>query len=165
MARHWKLEDDGFLVAYFDSVGDYIGVHDLGRPKGAATRRVADLKKSGAWDALVRMQQVHNRANIASLRAELEYARAVGWDVEPSVAFDDEAEAPADIYDGGFPWRRDPFGEEAEAAQCADIETHQEILSALKEVTRLLSDIGRGDRINTAIMNARKAIARAEGRI
>jgi hypothetical protein len=52
MSKRWSFEDDLFLVAYFDAVGDYIGQHDLGRPKGAATKRVQKLKESGAWDVL-----------------------------------------------------------------------------------------------------------------
>jgi len=56
MAKRWKFEEDSFLHAYFDAVGDMVGWHDLGRPKGAATKRVAALKASGAWDALTRMK-------------------------------------------------------------------------------------------------------------
>jgi hypothetical protein len=52
MSKRWSFSDDTFLRAYYDGIGDFIGVHDLGRPKGAATRRVAHLKKTGAWDAL-----------------------------------------------------------------------------------------------------------------
>lgn len=52
MSKRWSFEDDLFLAAHFDAVGDYIGQHDLGRPKGAATKRVQKLKESGAWDVL-----------------------------------------------------------------------------------------------------------------
>jgi hypothetical protein len=57
MSKRWTYEEDSFLHAYFDAVGDYAGTHDLGRPKGAATKRVAHLKATGAWDALTREEQ------------------------------------------------------------------------------------------------------------
>ena len=53
MSRRWTLEEAAFLVRFFDAVGDYVGTHDLNRPKGAATNRVAKLKTTGAWDSLV----------------------------------------------------------------------------------------------------------------
>lgn len=52
MSKQWTFENDLFLAAYFDAVGDYVGTHDLGRPKGAATARVKKLKACGAWDLL-----------------------------------------------------------------------------------------------------------------
>lgn len=52
----WTEQEDIFLHAYFDAIGDFIGTHDLNRPAGSATRRVRQLKKSGAWDALCRMK-------------------------------------------------------------------------------------------------------------
>lgn len=54
MSKRWTLEEDRFLHSYFDAVGDFIGTHDLGRPKGAATKRVKHLRATGAWDALTR---------------------------------------------------------------------------------------------------------------
>lgn len=166
MSRPWRYEDDEFLVSYFDSVGDYIGEHDLGRPKGAATRRVAHLKATGAWDALCRKHQVENRGNIASLRAELEYARALGFKVEETGCSDEAAEAPADIYDGTFPWRRDPYGEKAEAVEDAERELFGEMLSLLQEVLshgercHWFADSGDRDlveRIEAAIADAEAA--------
>jgi len=52
MSKRWSFSDDAFLHAFYDAVGDYVGEHDLGRKKGAATRRVAKLKKLGGWAAL-----------------------------------------------------------------------------------------------------------------
>ncbi len=43
------------------------------------------------------------------------------------------------------------------------IQAAPEMLEALQEVTRMLSDIGRGDRIIAAIRNARQIIAKAKG--
>lgn len=63
----WSAKEDLFIHSYFDAVGDYIGPHDLGRPAGAAARRAAFLKKSGAWDALTRR-----------VVAERDYLRATG---------------------------------------------------------------------------------------
>lgn len=71
MSKRWTTEDDDFLVRYFDGVGDFIGVHDLGRPPGAATKRVKFLKNCGAWDAIV----ARHRADYTHLRA---YLVAVG---------------------------------------------------------------------------------------
>jgi len=53
----WTFEQDLFLASYFDAVGDLCGTHDLGKPKGAAARRVKKLKKRNttgrsAWDVL-----------------------------------------------------------------------------------------------------------------
>jgi hypothetical protein len=133
MSKHWRLEDDEFLIAYYDIMGDFIGEHDLGRKKGAATRRVAHLKKTGAWDALADLLKERNRSNMRHLRAELAYAKAIGWQVEETGVSDEEAECPADIYDGGFPWRRDPWGEDAEAKADAEREMHAEMVAALRE--------------------------------
>ena len=67
MAKPWTREHDEFLFAYFDGMGDFIGVHDLGRPEGAATARVAKLKACGAWAAMEREQA-----------ARADYYRALG---------------------------------------------------------------------------------------
>lgn len=55
MAKRWTVKEDLFIHAYFDALGDMIGPHDLGRPKGAAAKRARVLKQSGAWAALDRM--------------------------------------------------------------------------------------------------------------
>lgn len=87
MSKRWTFADDCFLHAYFPAIGDFIGVHDLGRPKGAAARRVAHLTKTGAWAALDAM-------GVASA----DYARCLGLDyadVEEQVIADlREQEAP-----------------------------------------------------------------------
>lgn len=67
MAKRWSLKEDTFLHAYFPAIGDLVGTHDLGRPAGAATRRVALLKQTGAWACLERRQA-----------AEHEYFRCLG---------------------------------------------------------------------------------------
>lgn len=56
MSRRWTFDEDRFLHAYFDAVGDIVGEHDLGRPRGAATARVRKLKANGAWGALTDLQ-------------------------------------------------------------------------------------------------------------
>lgn len=63
----WAYKDDVFLHAYFDAVGDAVGTHDLGRAPGAATRRVAYLKRCGAWACLTDRRE-----------AEKDYFRAIG---------------------------------------------------------------------------------------
>lgn len=65
MAKRWAFREDRFLAEHFDTMGDYIGTHDLGRPAGAASKRVNHLKKTGAWVAL---QQL--------IRAEFDYLTA-----------------------------------------------------------------------------------------
>ena len=67
MSRRWTMKDDLFLFAYFDAVGDLAGTHDLGRPKGAAIKRVAKLKACGAWTALAAREE-----------AEMAYRHALG---------------------------------------------------------------------------------------
>jgi hypothetical protein len=57
MGKRWTMQDDLFLFAYYDEVGDSIGPHDLGRPAGAATSRVAKLKATGAWTALAAREE------------------------------------------------------------------------------------------------------------
>ena len=71
MAKRWTVEDDDFLARYYDAMGDYIGEHDLGRPKGAAAKRVKFLKDCGAWDAI----KARHRDDYKHLRA---YMVAVG---------------------------------------------------------------------------------------
>ena len=62
MAERWTEYEDTFIVAYFDSIGAFIGPHDLGRSESATTARVQKLKKSGAWDAYL-------QANAARMKA------------------------------------------------------------------------------------------------
>jgi len=45
----WTRQEDDFLREHFDTLGDFIGVHDLGRQPGAATERVRKLKRRGQW--------------------------------------------------------------------------------------------------------------------
>lgn len=52
MSKRWSFEDDLFLVAYFDAVGDYLARILSNAAFGAATKRVQKLKESGAWDVL-----------------------------------------------------------------------------------------------------------------
>lgn len=65
--KRWTFSEDAFLHAYFDGVGDFIGEHDLGRPKGAATARVRRLRKCGAWAALDKYEE-----------ARTDYLKAIG---------------------------------------------------------------------------------------
>lgn len=67
MSKRWTMEEDLFLFAYFDALGDFISTHDLGRPKGAATKRVERLKATGAWTALAAREE-----------AEIAYRHALG---------------------------------------------------------------------------------------
>ena len=55
MSARWTFSDDLFLAKYFEAVGDMCGWHDLGKPRGAATKRVAKLKAKGAWLPLKRL--------------------------------------------------------------------------------------------------------------
>lgn len=65
MSKRWTWDEDLFLASYFDAVGDMCGWHDLGKPKGAATKRVTKLKTCGAWDAL----KAHISADYQNKRA------------------------------------------------------------------------------------------------
>lgn len=67
MPKAWTQDEDEFIHSYFEGMGDFIGVHDLGRPKGAATRRAKFLKDSGAWAALDRVSEAYT-----------DYLRAIG---------------------------------------------------------------------------------------
>lgn len=69
-AGRWTFSDDLFLAKYFEAVGDMCGWHDLGKPKGAATKRVAKLKACGAWDALkgrLESEFLHTHAYLIAL--------------------------------------------------------------------------------------------------
>ena len=57
----WAIEDDRFLVMFYDTVGPVVG-HDIGRSKTATANRVRKLRATGAWE--------HLRAAMAS---EAEY--------------------------------------------------------------------------------------------
>lgn len=57
MAKHWTLEEDKFLVEFYDAVGSFIGPHDLGRSEASTKARVQKLKETGAWQALENLGQ------------------------------------------------------------------------------------------------------------
>ena len=65
MSKRWTMKEDLFLYTHFDAVGDYIGTHDLDRPKGAAAKRVAKLKFTGAWTALAAREEAEQAYHIA----------------------------------------------------------------------------------------------------
>lgn len=67
MTKRWTRQEDEFIHAYFDAMGDAIGPRDLGRPKGSVMNRAHALRKSGAWAALDRMR-----------KAEHDYLRCIG---------------------------------------------------------------------------------------
>lgn len=75
--KHWKLSEDLFLAAYYSNGGDFIGRHDLGRKKGAATQRVAFLKKTGAWDVLLKMEETSVEYARATHTLQAEYVRLI----------------------------------------------------------------------------------------
>ena len=60
MSKRWTEREDKFIHAYFDALGDFIGPHDLARPKGAVAKRAKALKDSGAWDALTRTNEAYH---------------------------------------------------------------------------------------------------------
>ena len=51
MAQRWVEDEDRFIIAFFDTIGVFIGPHDLGRSEAATTARARHLKKTGAWEA------------------------------------------------------------------------------------------------------------------
>jgi hypothetical protein len=57
--KRWTMEDDLFLHEFYETVGAYIGPHDLGRSEKATRDRVRHLKKCGAWDALTEYATAH----------------------------------------------------------------------------------------------------------
>jgi len=62
MSSRWTEYEDRFIIAYFDSVGSFIGPHDLGRTEQATKARAQFLKRSGAWDAYLDADNVLNMA-------------------------------------------------------------------------------------------------------
>lgn len=60
MGKRWNPQDDEFLLAWHDAAGaDWVATHDLGRPKGAGTRRLRQLDKSGATLAYLDRELLH----------------------------------------------------------------------------------------------------------
>lgn len=56
MSKRFTFENDAYLFTYYEPfLARHIG-RDLGRSEAAIKARVAKLKKTGAWDALVRMK-------------------------------------------------------------------------------------------------------------
>lgn len=64
MAKRWTEADDRFIIAYFDSVGPFIGPHDLNRTVESVISRAKHLKKTGAWAA-------YNKADSALFTARM----------------------------------------------------------------------------------------------
>ena len=56
MAKRWTREEDKFLMTYWGIGPDFIASHDLGRPHGAGSRRMAKLKKSGALEFFIKIR-------------------------------------------------------------------------------------------------------------
>ncbi len=52
MSKRWTEEDDQFIFAYYETVGPFIGPHDLNRTEAAVKARYKHLKDTGAWDYL-----------------------------------------------------------------------------------------------------------------
>jgi hypothetical protein len=50
MSKRWTVEEDLFLVSFFESIGAWIGPHDLGRSEKSTIKRVQNLKEWGAWE-------------------------------------------------------------------------------------------------------------------
>jgi hypothetical protein len=48
MAKKWTPDEDAFLLRWHGIGADFVASHDLGRPDGAGSRRLAKLLKSGA---------------------------------------------------------------------------------------------------------------------
>lgn len=82
MGKQWSFKEDMFLAEYFDAIGDMAGQHDLGRPKGAATKRVKTLKKRGLWDGLLnlrRTQRVTRALHVLAFSKD-SFAREIAWE-------------------------------------------------------------------------------------
>lgn len=62
MAVRWSEREDRFLIAFFDSIGSWIGPHDLGRSEDATIARANKLKRSGAWEAYIEADNALNMA-------------------------------------------------------------------------------------------------------
>ena len=88
MSKCWSYEDDMWLVVYFDAVGDSVGPFDLGRPKGAATRRVAKLKATGVWEKMRHADRAvaEARAHHALAFSRDEFVREVATDTLAELA-------------------------------------------------------------------------------
>ncbi len=49
MAKGWNEAEDGFLLTFADAVGaERVATHDLSKPAGAGTKRLAHLIETGA---------------------------------------------------------------------------------------------------------------------
>lgn len=50
--KHWRMEEDEYLVLWLEAAGIWNMANDLGRPETAIKLRVRKLKFTGAWRAL-----------------------------------------------------------------------------------------------------------------
>lgn len=53
MAQRWTEDEDRFIIAFFETIGPFIGPHDLDRSEAAVIVRARNLKKTGAWGAYI----------------------------------------------------------------------------------------------------------------
>jgi hypothetical protein len=64
MKNAWTIEEDIFIVRFYDAVGPFIGPHDLGRTEKAVTARAQKLKAKGGWELLRRAIEAQAEYNL-----------------------------------------------------------------------------------------------------
>lgn len=88
MSKRWTSDEDAFLLEHHGAVGaDFLASHDLGRPDGAGSRRLAALTKSGARLAFARMRKARAEFDYCAGRFRDEYADEMDrWEREENDA-------------------------------------------------------------------------------
>lgn len=88
MAKRWTHDEDAFLLTWYRAAGaDYIASHNLGRPNGAGSRRMAALTKSGARLHFARMMLCKIEFESAAGREPSDVkAEMAKWEREEQIA-------------------------------------------------------------------------------
>lgn len=67
------MAEDVFLLSHYMIGADFIASHDFGRPDGAGSRRMRELRKTGADRAIARMMIAEIEANKLCGRIKSKY--------------------------------------------------------------------------------------------
>lgn len=86
MPKRWTREEDEILLRYHGVGADFVATHDLGRPSGSGSRRMAHLTKSGARFHFAAMMLQDIEFEVAAGRGGYGYADLVPyWEQEMAI--------------------------------------------------------------------------------
>lgn len=86
MSKRWTREEDEMILRYHGVGADFVATHDLGRPSGAGSRRLAHLTKSGARFHFAAMMLQYIEFEVATGRGCYGYADLLQyWEQEMAI--------------------------------------------------------------------------------